>query len=244
VLYVALYRFLERPPTHLLLWEKSKKKYKSPYNKNDVGPDPSKPLPSPFSPGLSFLQRVAVAVAPLLGYNRPTAVAIRLSRSLYRACALPADQERAFYHTTCGLPDNFQSWFAITQLHVWMLMVRLRMEPDGRRITQEVVNRFFEDAEEKVREAGVTSERLIERELRDKVSSFHGGVLAYDEGMCKSDVILAGALWRNMYTDASYNEGLAYMTRHVRSQLSALQHWPVESLRSGDVSFSPAKAEL
>ncbi|RKP12757.1 ubiquinol-cytochrome C chaperone-domain-containing protein, partial [Piptocephalis cylindrospora] len=94
-------------------------------------------------------------LAPMLGYDRPTAVAIRLSRALYRACAVPADKNRAFYLQTCGLPDNFQTWFAVTQLHVWMLMVRLRLEPDGRRITQEVVNRFFEDAEEKIREAGV-----------------------------------------------------------------------------------------
>lgn len=187
---------------------------------------------------------MALLLAPMLGYDRPTAVAIRLSRALYRGCAMPAEDHRSFYLKTCGLPDNFQTWFAVTQLHVWMLMVRLRLEPDGRRITQEVVNRFFEDAEEKIREAGVTSERIIQRELRDKVASFHGGVLAYDEGMCKNDAVLAGALWRNMYTDASYNEGLAYMTRYVREQLYRLQRCPEQTVREGNVTFTPPKATL
>ena len=55
----------------------------------------------------------------------------------------------------CNLPDNFQSWFSVTQLHVWMLMVHLRAEGNGKLYIQELVNRFFEDAEDRIRSHGV-----------------------------------------------------------------------------------------
>lgn len=55
----------------------------------------------------------------------------------------------------CGLSDNYQTWFAITQLHVWMLMVRLRSEGSGKLLIQELINRFFEDAEDRMFALGV-----------------------------------------------------------------------------------------
>ena len=64
----------------------------------------------------------------------------------------------------CGLPDNFSTWFAITQLHVWMMMVRLRPEQHGRIYTQELVNRFFEDVEDRVRAHGVSTAAVPTRD--------------------------------------------------------------------------------
>lgn len=96
----------------------------------------------------------------------------------------------------CNLPDNFQSWFSITQLHVWMLMVHLRAEGQGKLYIQELVNRFFEDAEIRIRDHGITQQKVITSYIKDLLAQFHGGVVAYDEGMCKDDPVLAAALWR------------------------------------------------
>jgi hypothetical protein len=30
-------------------------------------------------------------------------------------------------YTICKLPDTFQSWFLVQQLHVWLCMVRLKV---------------------------------------------------------------------------------------------------------------------
>ena len=60
-----------------------------------------------------------------------------------------------FLKKECNLPDNFQSWFSVTQLHVWMLMVHLRAEGQGKLYIQELANRFFEDAEVRIRDHGV-----------------------------------------------------------------------------------------
>ena len=32
------------------------------------------------------------------------------------------------FFRVCDLPDTFQSWFLVTQLHVWMSLVRLKQE--------------------------------------------------------------------------------------------------------------------
>ena len=37
---------------------------------------------------------------------------------------------------------------------------------------------------------------MISNYIKDLLAQFHGGVVAYDEGMCKDDPVLAAALWR------------------------------------------------
>lgn len=90
-----------------------------------------------------------------MGYYSKSSTAIRASRTLYAECAQQMDLNKDFYIKECNLPDNFQSWFSVTQLHVWMLMVHLRAEGNGKLYIQELVNRFFEDAEDRIRSHGV-----------------------------------------------------------------------------------------
>lgn len=53
----------------------------------------------------------------------------------------------------CALPPTFQSWFTITNLHVWMLTVRLRALPpsQARHYQQALLDHFFIDIEDRIR---------------------------------------------------------------------------------------------
>ena len=53
----------------------------------------------------------------------------------------------------CALPPTFQSWFTITNLHVWLLTVRLRAlpAPHGTQHVQGLIDHFFQDVEERLR---------------------------------------------------------------------------------------------
>lgn len=53
----------------------------------------------------------------------------------------------------CHLPPTFQSWFTITNLHVWLLTVRLRALPAplGTNYVQGLIDHFFLDIEDRVR---------------------------------------------------------------------------------------------
>ena len=52
----------------------------------------------------------------------------------------------------CNLPENFQSWYGIMHLHIWMLMVKNRTINKGRRYNQELVNWFFYKIEQRLHE--------------------------------------------------------------------------------------------
>ncbi|KAK9728494.1 Serine carboxypeptidase 3, variant 2 [Basidiobolus ranarum] len=185
-------------------------------------------------------------MSPVVDYYKPKYHAIQLGERFYKTCANQGF-DKEFYIQGCNLPDNFQTWFSITQLHVWMLMVRLRPEPNGKEIVQQMVNFYFLDAEQRIKDAGVTSGKIVSTTVKDLVAGFHGGVMAYDEGLCKDDAVLTAALWRNLFTTISshqHGKEMAYMTRYVREQLSRLDSISSEKLQSGIMEFTQPKASL
>ncbi|KAG2180580.1 hypothetical protein INT44_003584 [Umbelopsis vinacea] len=186
-------------------------------------------------------KKVVFGIARMLGYYSTSSTAIRTSRDLYNVCAKQVEENKKFYHQDCNLPDNFQTWFSITQVHVWMLMVRLRAEDHGKIYIQELVNRFFEDAEDRIRSHGVTSGRIVDSYVKDLLAQFHGGVVAYDEGMCKDDPVLAAALWRNLFTPTTGNANdLAYIVQYIRRELKKLDDYDSEKLNEGQIDIDKA----
>ena len=55
-----------------------------------------------------------------------------------------------------NMPDTFHTWFLVTELHVWMLMVRLMNEgKEGRLIRNGLVNALWDDVEQRSKQLGV-----------------------------------------------------------------------------------------
>ncbi|OJA17146.1 hypothetical protein AZE42_05088 [Rhizopogon vesiculosus] len=101
-----------------------------------------------------FLFSIFLYLARALGYGSPQQFANRRALHLYNTlCATRADQESAFWREACSLPPTFQSWFTITNLHVWLLTVRLRSlpAPHGKQHIQGLIDHFFQDVEERMR---------------------------------------------------------------------------------------------
>ncbi|KII86659.1 hypothetical protein PLICRDRAFT_113559 [Plicaturopsis crispa FD-325 SS-3] len=107
-------------------------------------------------------RRIFMGIANLLGYGSPKQVAGRRGMILYRElCAVRATEEEDFWRNDCDLPPTFQSWFMITNLHVWLLTVRLRAlpKPHGMHHIQALIDHFFLDVEDRIRhvlQPGVT----------------------------------------------------------------------------------------
>ncbi|KIL66763.1 hypothetical protein M378DRAFT_160247 [Amanita muscaria Koide BX008] len=94
------------------------------------------------------------ALATVLGYSTNKQVAGRRAFVLYRnVCAVKPDEEREFWQNDCHLPPTFQSWFTVTNFHVWLLTCRLRAlpSPHGKHYVQALVDHFFIDVEDRVR---------------------------------------------------------------------------------------------
>ena len=55
------------------------------------------------------------------------------------------------------MPDTFYSWFVITELHVWMLMVRCMAEgPDGQVLRNCIVQSMWNDVNQRTKQLGVS----------------------------------------------------------------------------------------
>ncbi|KAG9304420.1 hypothetical protein G9A89_019982 [Geosiphon pyriformis] len=186
---------------------------------------------------------LARPIIRFLGYEK-YGVALRVVEELYPLCAKQIMENKQFYIETCGLPETFQTWFCVTHLHVWMLMVRLRPEKDGKRLNQTLVNEFFMNAEWRIRHKyDVTTNRIVTGYLKDLRNQFAGGIAAYDEGFFKDDSILAAALWRNIFEAQGSAYKVALLVDYVRKTLYHLDQLPREEMNATNVQFFP-KSDL
>ncbi|KAG8847540.1 Protein cbp3, mitochondrial [Tulasnella sp. 330] len=150
----------------------------------------------------TFVRSMRV-VAKLLGHNSKTTTAIRETRGMYQLCAEREVKETGFLYVECKLPPTFQTWFAFTNLHVWLLTTRLRAlpSPHGKLYIQELINHFFLDAEYRLRavEGPKCPERIIKNSMIDLRNQWNGTTISYDVALMKGDVELASAVWRNVF---------------------------------------------
>ncbi|KAI0653453.1 hypothetical protein C8Q70DRAFT_1035488 [Cubamyces menziesii] len=125
---------------------------------------PQTPNKQPASPQQAWLTKTIrqspvaksafLALAGLLGYGSTKQYAGRRAFNMYSELCVPrADNEAAFWKKECHLPPTFQSWFTVTNLHVWLLTVRLRAlpTPHGQNYVQGLIDHFFIDIEDRVR---------------------------------------------------------------------------------------------
>ncbi|KAI0665771.1 hypothetical protein C8Q78DRAFT_1063231 [Trametes maxima] len=99
-------------------------------------------------------KKAFLTLAAVLGYGSVKQYAGRRAYNLYRElCISRPDDEAAFWKDECHLPPTFQSWFTVTNLHVWLLTVRLRAlpAPHGANYVQGLIDHFFIDVEDRVR---------------------------------------------------------------------------------------------
>lgn len=60
------------------------------------------------------------------------------------------------FFDTLALPDTFYSWFVITELHIWMLSVRLMaVGEDGRIVRNGMMEALWNDVPTRVKYLGV-----------------------------------------------------------------------------------------
>eukprot|EP00111_Clytia_hemisphaerica_P024825 TCONS_00073200-protein len=163
------------------------------------------------------------------------------SKHLYEACADQVNYEEFF--VACEMPDTFQSWFYIMQLHVWMVLVRLRAEgTSGKNLAYTMVEIMWQDIEARIKLLDVVDTSQKKETMEEFGQQFFGLIVAYDEGLLGHDRVLASALWRNLFynkanTDA---EKLALMVEYVRKQIQHLEMQSSEDLvMTGRVDWLP-----
>ncbi|KAJ2656254.1 Ubiquinol cytochrome-c reductase assembly protein Cbp3 [Coemansia sp. RSA 1200] len=179
----------------------------------------------------SFVRKL---LAPLLPLYRSQ----NIGKSLYHICSTcPGYQE--FWLDECRLPDTLQTWFSTSSLYVWMMMARIRADPNAKHYNQGLIDSFFGDAERKIRQSGIKSGRIVNDTLKDLMSSFKGTVMSLDQGFASSDAVLAAAIWRNLLPEDDMVLQIDSIARFVRSQLAALDKCSIDDLIARNFAFQP-----
>lgn len=180
------------------------------------------------------------------GFYSRKATLTRSAKTMYECCAdgLAYDE----FYKAAGMPDTFQSWFLVNQLHVWMCLVRLKPEgKDGRYMYRRLVKIFWEDVEERMKVMGVVDSSVRKNSLKELTQEFYGLILAYDEGLLSHDRVLAASLWRNMFHDKKNTDAsnLASFVDYVRRQILHFENIDSEKLlTTGYIEWLPFQESL
>jgi Ubiquinol-cytochrome C chaperone len=100
---------------------------------------------------------------------------------------------------------------------------------------------FFEDIEMRIYyEYNIKSQRYIQKQMKELYENFRGLTIAYDEGISKSDAVLAAAFWRNLYQSSPTTvdfEKLAKIVNYFWKNMKLLDLSGQIAFQTGEFGF-------
>lgn len=136
------------------------------------------------------------------------------------------------------LKDSFNSWFLITELHVWLLCTRLMQEgtedkEDGRFLRNCLVETMWGDVQSRSKKLGNDNPSFKRKQIEILSEQFQASLISYDEGLWFDDKALACALWRRFFeSDCSNFTDLEKLVKYVRKNSKYLDELSLEQLIS------------
>jgi len=144
----------------------------------------------------------------------------------YRSIVAQSRQER--FYADWGVPDTVTGRFDMISLHMALTLHRLHGVPEARAFTQALVDAFFRDMDQSIRELGVT-DLGVPAKIKKMGKAFYGlaGVLgtALDSGDAGE---VEAVLVKNVYGDA--NPGAASVARYLLDEANRLTATPTATL--------------
>ena len=144
-----------------------------------------------------------------------------------------------FFYDKCAVSDTVDGRFDVIVLHMFMVIHRLRVAPQGShaslfiRALQEV---FFADMDRSVREMGSTDTGVGKR-IKKMAQAFYGRLQAYEQGL-QTDT-LSDSLVRNLYRGkAPDDKALAAIMDYVLRNMAQLDVQETDILLAGMIKFS------
>ncbi|XP_046672792.1 ubiquinol-cytochrome-c reductase complex assembly factor 1 [Homalodisca vitripennis] len=138
-----------------------------------------------------------------------------------------------------SLPDTFNSWFLVTELHIWMLMVKaMELGDDGRFIRNFIVEAMWADVAMKSKKLGAENYSLARAQTKILGDQFQAALITYDEGLLCNDKVLASALWRRFFEkNCNDPRNLETMVKYVRMQIKYLDNMTEEDFRKRNIKW-------
>lgn len=166
-----------------------------------------------------------------------------VARRLYVEIVAQARQP-AFYRD-CGVPDTLDGRFEMIALHAFLVLHRLKHEPDskeGAALGQGLFDILFGDMDASLREIGV-GDLGVGRRVRTMAEALYGRIAAYEAGLDGAPEDMAAALGRNLYGTVEPDErGPRAMAGYLAREAESLAAQEIGALMAGQVAFGPPPA--
>uniref|UniRef100_A0A158P6H9 Ubiq_cyt_C_chap domain-containing protein n=1 Tax=Angiostrongylus cantonensis TaxID=6313 RepID=A0A158P6H9_ANGCA len=156
------------------------------------------------------------------------------SAQLYYDCANKYDYEKLC--EAFGLPDYMSSWYKLTLLHCWMLLMRMHIALDGRaylRLKRSMLSTLWFDVDSRLKIVGTELKQTLN--TKSDILNMHGlhlqTFLEYDEGFLANDRLLAAALWRCLYLSRTFDPvHVLSAIVYIRSTLAWLDSMDIDDI--------------
>ncbi|KAL4084551.1 hypothetical protein QTP88_027499 [Uroleucon formosanum] len=134
--------------------------------------------------------------------------------------------------TKLDLPDTFNSWFIITELHLWMIFVRFMNEgTQGTMIRNFIMEALWNDVEFRSKKLAIVNADIRHRQIKELSDQLRGALVGYDEGWLSNDMVLASMVWRRVFNkECNDPEKIELVVKYIRKQMSILQLQTFDSL--------------
>lgn len=160
-----------------------------------------------------------------VGFGKST----KLKRTSFLLYETVADEiNYPLFFEVFNLPNTFNSWFLITELHIWLLLLRAMAEgseagEEGRIMRNCIVEALWNDVNTRAKKLGADNPSEMRRQIQILSQQFQAALITYDEGILSDDKILAGALWRRFFAkNCESYEHLEKLVEYVRIQVNML----------------------
>lgn len=159
------------------------------------------------------------------------------AHALYTATVIAARDPGFFM--AWGVPDTVEGRFEVLCIRAFVLLRRLKGEPEAAALSQAYFDLMFDDLDANLRELGV-GDMSVGKKIKKLAGGFYGRIKAYDTAVDETDTDeqLANALQRFVFRDVAVApETLKTAVDFVRADVAALAAQPLDRLKTGDVQF-------
>lgn len=149
------------------------------------------------------------------------------------------------FYLDMNVPDTVMGRFEMVSAHMVLYFRRLRGAGEAaEKISQEVVEAFFEDIDHSIRELGV-GDAAVPKRMKKIGRMFYGRANSYEAALDAGDApALEAALKRNIHPEAGdAAPDMAALARHMMAAAARLEAVPQGDIDSGGVTFAPPSTD-
>jgi len=156
----------------------------------------------------------------------------RSGATLSACCTHEVDLQTFF--EMFDMPDTYYSWWLVTELHAWMLSVRLSVgnSREGLFCRNQMVETIYTDMDERAKKVADMDRSARMNVVWDLAEEFKFAMLVYDLGLAGSDIDLANSIWRRFFLGKEDPdvEKIELLVKYVRKTIASLDQIDIMDL--------------